>query len=77
MSDHDSHADTDRELAQALAQDRVVPRPEFLRTLRGHLSEADPGYGPRPEHLTTTMLGYGVGGLILLAVGVLQAGGWL
>ncbi len=77
MSEHDLHPDSDPEMAHALEHGRGVPAPGFLRGLRGHLIDNDPGYGPRPAGLPWIVFGYAVAGLVLMAIGVLQAGAWL
>jgi hypothetical protein len=69
--------DADQELAQALAHGRAHPRTEFRGALRHHLIERDPGHGPRPDRLGRIVVGYGLAGLTLMAIGLLQAGAWL
>lgn len=71
--DHQRH-DIEPELAATLEQERAIPAPEFRRRLLGHLIEQNPGYGPRPENLIAVVLGYALAGLVLMALGLLQAG---
>lgn len=72
----DQPQDAEPEVAAALEQERAIPAPEFRRRLRGRLIEQDPGYGPRPDNLVAIVLGYALAGLVLMALGLLQAGGW-
>jgi hypothetical protein len=78
MSEVDSQPqDPDQELAQAFVHGRAHPSAEFRGALRRHLIESDPGHGPRPDRLAGIVFGYGLAGLALMAIGLLQAGGWL
>lgn len=77
----DDHVDEDLTgeelvLAERL-EERPAPAPSFRGALSRHLAAGDPGYGPRPERLRLTVLGYLAGGLLLLALGALQATGSL
>lgn len=65
----------DPELTDALIKQRPVPPPRFRGALGRYLAETDPGYGPRPARLRLMVTGLVSGGLVLLALGLLQATG--
>ena len=54
---------------------RPVPSPAFRGTLQRRLVILDPGYGPRPEKLRTSVALWIFAGLLLLALGAVVAGG--
>lgn len=62
-------------LASDLAADRPVPAAGFRGALGRYLAERDPGYGTRPPRLRVTASGLVSGGLVLVAVGLLQSTG--
>ena len=50
---------------------RPVPAAAFRGSLRRHLAERDPGYGPRPERLRMIVAGYvGAGGVLITLAAV-------
>lgn len=56
----------EQNLAASLGLARPVPGAGFRGALGRHLSEHDPGYGPRPERLRLMVAGYlGAGGLMI------------
>jgi hypothetical protein len=61
----------DSELA-AMLQHRPSPTPGFRGALGTWLSAQDPGYGPRPRRLWTTVGICCALGLVLILVGLLQ-----
>src|SRR5581483_66167 len=65
----------EEDLADTLARDRPVPTAGFRGSLGRYLAEHDPGYGPRPEHLRATVAAWMGAGLVLVALGLLQATG--
>lgn len=62
-------------LASDLAAERPVPAAGFRGALGRYLAEHDPGYGPRPPRLRLIASGLVSGGLVLMAVGLLQSTG--
>ncbi len=64
-------------LAGALVSDRPVPGADFRGALGRYLAARDPGYGPRPDALRMMVLAYVAAGLVLIAIGLLQATGSL
>jgi len=64
-------------LGQELESNRPVPAPGFRGALSRHLTEQDPGYGPRPPQLWLLTFGLLLAGLFLLGLGALQATGVL
>jgi hypothetical protein len=67
----------ERDLAVRLTDQRPVPGAEFRGILGRHLAARDPGYGPRPGRLRTSVglyLGAGVG---IVVLGALQGMGVL
>jgi hypothetical protein len=73
----DELAPAEHELGQTLAGERPAPAAGFRGALGRHLALRDPGYGPRPERLRAMVAGLSGAGLVLLAVGLLQATGSL
>jgi hypothetical protein len=71
------HEPQDDELGHRLSDQRPVPAAGFRGALARRLVSQDPGYGPRPEHLWPTVSGYASAGVVLLAIGALQATGHL
>jgi hypothetical protein len=67
----------DEELAGRLDRDRPVPNAGFRGALARHLTVRDPGYGPRPARLWAAVSGYLGVGVVLIAIGALQATGHL
>jgi hypothetical protein len=67
----------DAEVGRQLSDQRPVPSAGFRGALGRHLAARDPGYGPRPAHLRLFVLAYVASGLVLIAVGLLQATGHL
>jgi hypothetical protein len=60
---------TEEELADRLTSARPLPLAGFRGALGRHLSERDPGYGPRPERLRLIVAGYlGAGGVLIALV---------
>ncbi len=67
----------DQAVADTLARERPVPPGQFRGALGRYLAARDPGYGPRPVHLRLVSAAYLAAGLVLLALGLLQATGSL
>ncbi len=65
------------DLEHRLQAGRAVPSAAFRGALGRHLAAEDPGYGPRPEGLRTTVALLVLLAVVLLAVGLLQALGRL
>ena len=65
----------ERAFAEQLDATRPLPRPTFRETLARRLSDEDPGWGPRPEHLWPQALVLIVVGALLLLVGAAVAVG--
>jgi len=62
----------EQELADGLTIARPVPPAGFRGRLGRHLTERDPGYGPRPEKLRLIVAGYlGAGGVLIALAGLL------
>jgi hypothetical protein len=76
-AEHDELADADPAVVQRLEANRPIPAPAWRGALGRHLAMRDPGYGPRPPRLRLISLAYLAGGLVLLALGLLQATGSL
>jgi hypothetical protein len=77
-------ADPDTELSAAdlaltdkLEGARAVPAAGFRGALGRRLLADDPGYGTRPQRLRLTVSGFVGAGVMLLALGALQATGSL
>jgi hypothetical protein len=65
------------ELGDRLEQHRPVPGAGFRGSLARHLSDRDPGFGPRPANLLG-MAGASLGGgLLLIGLAALSATGTL
>jgi hypothetical protein len=62
-------------LASDLAAERPVPAAGFRGALGRYLADRDPGYGPRPPRLRLIASGLVSGGLVLIALGLLQSTG--
>ncbi len=73
----DDELTADPQLARRLVDERPVPRAAFRGALGRRLAAADPGHGPRPARLTAIVSAWVAGGLLVLAIGVLQALGRL
>jgi hypothetical protein len=67
----------DEAVAKQLRDLRAVPGVAFRGALERRLAVLDPGYGPRPERLRTSVAVWLVAGLALLVVGAVVAGGIL
>jgi hypothetical protein len=67
----------ERELAARLGAQRALPRAEFRGALGRHVAAHDPGYGPRPERLRTTVALYTVAGGAVACLGALVSVGVL
>jgi hypothetical protein len=67
----------EQSFAEQLANQRPVPAAGFRGTLGRHLAAIDPGHGPRPERLRSMVLAYIAAGVLLMALGALQATGVL
>jgi hypothetical protein len=67
----------DREVAEGLERERPVPAAGFRGALGRRLAAMDPGHGPRPERLRMMVAAWLLAGLVLLALGLLQATGSL
>ncbi len=67
----------EQELADHLSSDPPTPAPGFRGALGRHLGAIDPGWGPRPERLRVMVMTGVVSGLVLMALGLLQATGSL
>ncbi len=65
------------ELADALTRERPVPAPGFRGALGRYLTLRDPGYGPRPERLRMIVTAWVFAGVVLIAIGLMQASGSL
>ncbi len=70
-------AATEHELEQRLQTGRAVPSAAFRGALGRRLAAEDPGYGPRPAGLRTTVALLALLAVVLLAVGLLQSLGRL
>ena len=68
---------SERALGEQLQAARQVPGAAFRGALSRHLTDQDPGYGPRPIRLRVTVSGYLAVGGALLVLGLLQATGTL
>jgi hypothetical protein len=80
MTEPNDHIELDRqddELGHRLSGQRPVPRASFRGALARRLTATDPGYGPRPERLGAMVAAYAGSGLVLIALGALQATGSL
>jgi hypothetical protein len=64
-------------IGERLGTDRPLPTAGFRGALGRHLAVLDPGYGPRPQNMRWKALSFAAGGLLLLALGLLQATGSL
>lgn len=73
----DDLGQAESELAERLLRERPVPMAGFRGALARRLAAHDPGYGPRPPHIRTTVGLYTVAGLLALLAGTLQATGLL
>jgi hypothetical protein len=62
-------------LAGRLARGRPVPPARFRGDLARRLAAADPGYGPRPARLRSTVAGLIAAGSVTFAVGTLVGTG--
>lgn len=67
----------EHELGERLQAGRPLPAAGFRGTLQRHLAARDPGYRPRPPRLRPIALAYLGAGLVLMALGALQAIGAL
>ena len=67
----------ERELGERLHRDRPVPSAGFRGALGRHLSERDPGYGPRPPWLVPIVTASFSSGLVLILLSALTATGAL
>lgn len=65
------------ELADTLTRERPVPAPRFRGALGRYLTIQDPGYGPRPERLRMIVAAWVLAGVVLIAIGLMQASGSL
>jgi hypothetical protein len=81
MTSHESPSEEpdplDRELAKRLVSERPVPAAQFRAVLGRHLAARDPGYGPRPARLLTTVATYLGAGCVIGVLGALIAAGVL
>jgi hypothetical protein len=69
-------AAAERAFAEQLETARPVLRLTFRETLRRRLSDEDPGWGPRPEHLWPQAFALiAVGALLLILGAALAVGG--
>jgi hypothetical protein len=70
-------APEEQRVADQIVAERPVPRGDFRGALGRYLAAHDPGYGPRPVRLRALAAVWIVGGVLLIALGLLQASGSL